>query len=259
MAAARQARPDAARLPPNFRRRAPSAHQPRPNAHATISGNSSLQNASPCDPMRSVMTTSAPASRSASAHRVGVLEEERLLPAGDEVRARQRRSASRPAVGSLRPATRRRPRRRCRDGEAPWRVRALHWPRHRTPRFGRRAARRRSATAPIGARPRQRTSRVPRTVQGQRRRRPCSRPVSTHGAGSVSSSRRCAPMIIVGGRSAASRTPPHDAINWPSPAKTMASGGAGGTYAVTCRPPSYSKRLGDDVARCGRHWRGLLA
>src|SRR5207253_8164054 len=48
-------------------------------------------------------------------------------------------------------------------------------------------------------------------------------------------------MIIVGGRSAASRTPPHDAINWPSPAKTMASGGAGGTYAVTCRPLSYSK------------------
>lgn len=32
-----------------------------PNAHATISGNSSRQNASPCDPTRSVMTTSAPA------------------------------------------------------------------------------------------------------------------------------------------------------------------------------------------------------
>src|SRR5215469_5433639 len=42
----------------------------RPNAHATISGNSCLQNASPCEPTRSFMTTSAPASRSASAHRV---------------------------------------------------------------------------------------------------------------------------------------------------------------------------------------------
>src|SRR5262249_40659970 len=29
--------------------------------------------------------------------------------------------------------------------------------------------------------------------------------------------------------------------NCPSPAKTMASGGAGGTYAVTWRPPSYAK------------------
>ena len=55
-----------------------------------------------------------------------------------------------------------------------------------------------------------------------------------------SSSERCAPMIIVCGRLAASRTPPHDVINSPSPAKTTASGGAGGTYAVTCRPPSYS-------------------
>src|ERR1700722_19350502 len=35
-----------------------------------MSGNSSLQNAPPCDPTRSVMTTSAPASRSARAHRV---------------------------------------------------------------------------------------------------------------------------------------------------------------------------------------------
>jgi hypothetical protein len=40
----------------------------RPNAHATISGNSSRQNAPPCDPARSFMTTSASASRSASAH-----------------------------------------------------------------------------------------------------------------------------------------------------------------------------------------------
>ena len=41
-----------------------------PNAHATMSGNSSRQNASPCDPTRSVMTTSAPAPRRAVAHRV---------------------------------------------------------------------------------------------------------------------------------------------------------------------------------------------
>jgi hypothetical protein len=47
-------------------------------------------------------------------------------------------------------------------------------------------------------------------------------------------------MIIVGGTSAASRTPPHDVTNRPSPAKTMASGDAGGTYAEICRPPSYS-------------------
>src|SRR3954451_6660798 len=47
-------------------------------------------------------------------------------------------------------------------------------------------------------------------------------------------------MIIAGGRSAASRTSPHDAINCPSPAKTTASVAAAGTYAVTCRPPSYS-------------------
>jgi low temperature requirement protein LtrA len=41
----------------------------RPNAHITIDGNSCRQNAPPCDPARSVMTTSAPASRSATAHR----------------------------------------------------------------------------------------------------------------------------------------------------------------------------------------------
>src|SRR5579862_7195962 len=42
----------------------------RPNAHATISGNSFRQNAPPCAPARSSMTTSAPASRSATAHLV---------------------------------------------------------------------------------------------------------------------------------------------------------------------------------------------
>jgi hypothetical protein len=36
----------------------------RPNAHATTSGSSSRQNASPCDPTRSVITTSPPALRS---------------------------------------------------------------------------------------------------------------------------------------------------------------------------------------------------
>src|SRR5262249_32920246 len=40
-----------------------------PKAHATISGNSSRQTPPPCAPARSVMTTSAPASRSAPAHR----------------------------------------------------------------------------------------------------------------------------------------------------------------------------------------------
>ena len=42
----------------------------RPSAHATINGSSSCQNISPCEPMRSVITTSAPALRSAVAHRV---------------------------------------------------------------------------------------------------------------------------------------------------------------------------------------------
>src|SRR5208282_3911481 len=51
-----------------------------------------------------------------------------------------------------------------------------------------------------------------------------------------------APMIIVGGTPAVSRTPPHCDISWPSPANTTASGGSGGTYTVTGRPPSYSSR-----------------
>ena len=74
-----------------------------------------------------------------------------------------------------RPATRTTPRRRRRDGEAPSRARALHWPRHRIPRFGRQATRRQSVIAPTGARPGQRSSHAPRSVHGQRRRRPCSR------------------------------------------------------------------------------------
>jgi hypothetical protein len=40
----------------------------RPNAHATISGNSSFQNAPPWEPARSAVTTSAPAWRKAFAH-----------------------------------------------------------------------------------------------------------------------------------------------------------------------------------------------
>jgi hypothetical protein len=47
---------------------------------------------------------------------------------------------------------------------------------------GRQAARRQSASAPIGARPGPRTLVCPQTVRGQRRRRPCSRPVSTRSA-----------------------------------------------------------------------------
>lgn len=43
-----------------------------PNAHATIDGNSSPQNAPPCSPSRSIRTTSASALRSASAHRVAL-------------------------------------------------------------------------------------------------------------------------------------------------------------------------------------------
>ena len=56
----------------------------------------------------------------------------------------------------------------------------------------------------------------------------------------VSSASPCTPTIIVGGTAAASTKPPHCEIPRPSPANTTASGGSGGTYAVTLRPPSYS-------------------
>src|SRR5215813_3707101 len=46
---------------------------------------------------------------------------------------------------------------------------------------------------------------------------------------------------MVGGTFAPSSITPHCEIIWPSPAKTIASGGSGGTYAVTRRPASYSK------------------
>ena len=46
------------------------ARSDEPNAQATMSGSSSRQNGPPWSPTRSVMTTSARASRSASAHRV---------------------------------------------------------------------------------------------------------------------------------------------------------------------------------------------
>ncbi len=62
---------------------------------------------------------------------------------------------------------------------------------------------------------------------------------------SVSSAGPCIPTIIVDGALidsilAFSINRPHFEILWPSPAKTIASGGLGGTYTVTCRPPSYS-------------------
>src|SRR5215475_6130893 len=62
-----------------------------PNAHATIRGNSSCQNASPCDPGRSFMTTSAPASRSASAQRAAFLRKNgSRVPATKYVRGIER-------------------------------------------------------------------------------------------------------------------------------------------------------------------------
>jgi hypothetical protein len=48
------------------------SHPVPPKAQATMSGNSSFQKAPPCEPARSVMTTSAPASRSAFAHRLAL-------------------------------------------------------------------------------------------------------------------------------------------------------------------------------------------
>jgi hypothetical protein len=103
-----------------------------------------------------------------------VVEEERLQRAGDEISAASN-SASRQSVCNPRPASRTGPHRRCRDAEAQERARALHPPRHRTRRYVRWAARLRNASAPIGGRPRRRTSRVPRTDSRQR-------PASTHGA-----------------------------------------------------------------------------
>ena len=106
-----------------------------PNAHATIRGNSSCQNTSPCDPGRSLMTTSAPASRSASATQP--------RSGGRTALACRRRgtcaessSALQQAVGNPRPVRRRRSHRRPPDVGARWRARALHSPRHRTPRCG---------------------------------------------------------------------------------------------------------------------------
>ena len=202
-----------------------------PNAHATISGNSSLQNASPCDPTRSVIddVRTCVAQRDGPAGRV--LEKERLQRAGDQVRARKRSSASRQVVGNPRPATRRRPHRRYRDGEAPWRARALHSPRHQAPPCARRAARLRNVTGPIGGRLRRRTSRAPRIVLRQT-------PASTRGA---AASRRPA-----GGCrqswSAVRRRPqerhPTARSTGRHRANTTASGGSDGTYAVTCLPPS---------------------
>jgi hypothetical protein len=46
---------------------------------------------------------------------------------------------------------------------------------------------------------------------------------------------------------ASSSVPAHDVINWPSPAKTMASRAADGRYAVTC-PAVVFKPLGDEPA-----------
>src|SRR5580698_8184376 len=48
------------------------------------------------------------------------------------------------------------------------------------------------------------------------------------------------PTIIVDGTSAISSKRPHFEIRCPSPAKMIAWGSFGGTYTVTCRPPSYS-------------------
>src|ERR1700722_14035161 len=52
---------------PCVSRRCDTEMRYRPNAHATISGNSSRQKAPPCHPFLSFMATSASASRSASA------------------------------------------------------------------------------------------------------------------------------------------------------------------------------------------------
>ena len=157
-----------------------TAHRDRgrrapPNAHATISGNSPRHSALAVrrDPLAHHDVRTCIAQRDRPPGRV--VEEERLQRAGDEVHARNRTRHHAGRLVTRRPASRRRPHRRRPDAEAQGRARALHPPRHRTPRCVRRAARLRTATAPIGGRPRRKTSHVPRTV-------PRQRPVSTPGA-----------------------------------------------------------------------------
>ncbi len=58
----------------------PDRNAQRQNAHSTIGGSSSFQNAPPCEPARSIMTTSAPASRSAR-----IEGSNNLAALGDEV------------------------------------------------------------------------------------------------------------------------------------------------------------------------------
>jgi hypothetical protein len=70
-------------------RRSGSAALHRPNAHATISENSARHSASPCEAARSLITTSAPASRSATAHRAALLRKNgSSVPATRYVRVR---------------------------------------------------------------------------------------------------------------------------------------------------------------------------
>ncbi len=105
----------------------------------------------------------------------GVVAEERLQGARDEVRAGKQARQNASQAGNRRQARRRRSSRRHLDAEAPGRGPAPHPPRPRTPLCVRRASRLPNALAPIHARPRRRTSRVPRTA-------PTQSPVSIHAA-----------------------------------------------------------------------------
>ena len=147
----------------------------RPNAHATISGNSSRQNAPPCDPTRSFMTTSAPASRSASAHRVAFSRKNgSCVPATRYVRGSgARHHARRFVTAARRGAEDRTVDVRMPKPEGERQLSTRRDAEHRGAFGGQRDAKPRLAS--IGGRPRRRTSRVPRTAPGQS-------PVSTHGA-----------------------------------------------------------------------------
>ena len=178
----------------------------RPNAHATISGSSSCQNESPCDPTRSVITTSR--AGVAQRHRPSsrVVTEERLQGAGDEVRARKRTRHQRQAAGNRRRARRKRSRRRRLDGEARLRARAPHRPRHRTPLCVRRA----SPTPNRDSHPSADVLDEELLVRCEplrfKARRVLMEPQRLVGS-------RWTPTIIVDGTSAASRNPPHCEIS----------------------------------------------
>ena len=131
----------------------------RRKAHAAISGNSSRQHASTCEPIRSVIMTSAPASLNATALR----SRGRTAPAFQRPGTCAASSSASPrAADTQRPAKRGRLHVRRLHGKARWLARALRSPRHRTPQCVRRACRARTSSRRPNASAGRRTASTPR-------------------------------------------------------------------------------------------------